>query len=585
MARSLPLRIGLMVTLLSAGLTAIMLSITLYLISVIYDLSLFEPKTPIDGPFTAVGLLAAAFIILLLPTLLLSRFLTKRLLKPLHQLTAKTRSYSFEGNPVSFELDSNDEFSELGKALQDMQEHLSDSHHQIELMAYRDPLTGLPNRRGLFQELRKLILWARKHESRIALLYIDLDHFKQVNDSSGHEQGDQILKDVTQRLLQLVNQQISHRELPFPEDLLLSRPGGDEFAIMLPEIQRVEEVEQLSQLIIEAMRQPFSIDDKYFSLTCSIGITLYPDDANSAERMLKHADIAMYESKKSGRNKASYFLPAMHRQVEERVVIQQGISSAIAENQLHIEYQPIVSLKSKKIIGAEALIRWHHPKRGRLGPETFIPIIEESDQIGALTVWIIETVAAELKTLPSLGDTSKLSINISSEILNKPELTRLVDEALQKVEAPNQRICLEITETSLMKDIDNTLPLLNQWKEAGYSIWIDDFGTGYSSLSYLARLPIDGVKIDRSFIRDLNNSKPVIETILALAKTMNLLTVSEGIEETYQQQELTTLGCGFGQGYLYSEPLRINALRERLEQQAKRDAHQLLQFKLPKDRN
>lgn len=562
-----------------------MISITLYLISVVYDLSLFEPKTPIDGSFTPVGLLATAFIILLLPTLLLSRFLTKRLLKPLHQLTAKTRNYSFEGNPVSFELDSNDEFSELGKALQDMQEHLSDSHHQMELMAYRDPLTGLPNRKGLFQELRKLILWARKHESRIALLYIDLDHFKQVNDSSGHEQGDQILKDVTHRLLQLVNQQISHRELPFPEDLLLSRPGGDEFAIMLPEIQRVEEVEQLSQLIIEAMRQPFSIDDKYFSLTCSIGITLYPDDANSAERMLKHADIAMYESKKSGRNKASYFLPAMHRQVEERVVIQQGISSAIAENQLHIEYQPIVSLKSKKIIGAEALIRWHHPKRGRLGPETFIPIIEESDQIGALTVWIIETVAAELKTLPSLGDTSKLSINISSAILNKPELTKLVDEALQKVEAPNQRICLEITETSLMKDIDNTLPLLNQWKEAGYSIWIDDFGTGYSSLSYLARLPIDGVKIDRSFIRDLNNSKPVIETILALAKTMNLLTVSEGIEETYQQQELTNLGCGFGQGYLYSEPLRINALRERLEQQAKREAHQLLQFKLPKDRN
>ncbi len=562
-----------------------MLSITLYLISVVYDLSLFELKTPIDGPFTAVGLLTTVYIILLLPTLLLSRFLTKRLLKPLHQLTAKTRSYSLEGTPVSFELDSNDEFSELGKALQEMQEHLNDSHHQIELMAYRDPLTGLPNRSGLFQELRKLILWARKHESRIALLYIDLDHFKQVNDSSGHEQGDQILKDVTQRLLQLVNQQISHRELPFPEDLLLSRPGGDEFAIMLPEILRVEEVEQLSQLIIEAMRQPFSIDDKYFSLTCSIGITLYPDDANSAERMLKHADIAMYESKKSGRNRASYFLPAMHRQVEERVVIQQGISSAIAENQLHIEYQPIVSLKSKKIIGAEALIRWHHPKRGRLGPETFIPIIEESDQIGALTVWIIETVAAELKTLPSLGDTSKLSINISSAILNKPELTRLVDEALQKVEAPNQRICLEITETSLMKDIDNTLPLLNQWKEAGYSIWIDDFGTGYSSLSYLARLPIDGVKIDRSFIRDLNNSKPVIETILALAKTMNLLTVSEGIEETYQQQELTNLGCGFGQGYLYSEPLRINALRERLEQQAKREAHQLLQFKLPKDRN
>ncbi len=480
MANTLPQRIGNIVTLLAVGLAAIMTSITLYLISVFYDFSLFGPGTPIEGALATVGVLAAIFVVLLLPTLVLARLLIKKLLKPLHQLTAKTRSYSLEGKPVSFELDSDDEFSELGKALQDMQEHISDSHQQIELMAYRDPLTGLPNRRGLFQELRKLIVWARKHESRIALLYIDLDHFKQVNDSSGHEQGDQVLKEVTQRLLQLVSQQISHRELPFPEDLLLSRPGGDEFAIMLPEIPRVEEAEQLSQRIIEAIQQPFSSDDKHFSLSCSIGITLYPDDANSAERMLKHADIAMYESKKAGRNRASYFLPAMHRQVEERVAIQQGISLAIAENQLHIEYQPIVSLKSRKIVGAEALLRWHHPKRGRLGPETFIPIIEESDQIGPLTVWIIETVAAELKTLPSLSETSKLSINISSAILNKPELTRLVDDALKKVEAPNQRICLEITETSLMKDIDSTLPLLNQWKEAGYSIWIDDFGTGYS---------------------------------------------------------------------------------------------------------
>lgn len=581
MAGSLSLRISLIITALSISLAVILLAITLYLISDLYNLSLMDSGRDTS---TIIGILAAAFILLLLPTLLFSRYLTQRLLKPLHQLTAKTRHYNLEGKPVSFELDADDEFSELGKALQDMQEHLSDSHQQMELMAYRDPLTGLPNRRGLFQELRKLILWARKHESRIALLYIDLDHFKQVNDSLGHEQGDQILKDVTQRLLGLVNQQISHRELPFPEDLLLSRPGGDEFAIMLPEIQRVEETEQLSQRIIDALQQPFSIDDKQFSLSCSIGITLYPDDANSAERMLKHAGIAMNEAKRSGRNRASYFLPAMHRQVEERVAIQQGISIAIAEDQLHIEYQPIVNLKTKKIIGAEALLRWHHPKRGRLGPETFIPIIEESDQIGPLTVWIIETVSEELKTLPDLGDTSKLSINISSAILNKPELTVLVDEALKKVDAPNQRICLEITETSLMEDIDNTLPLLNQWKDAGYSIWMDDFGTGYSSLNYLARLPIDGVKIDRSFIRDLDNSKPVIETILALAKTMNLLTVSEGIEETYQQQELTHLGCSFGQGYLYSEPLRIEALQKRLEQQAKRDAHQLLPFKRPKDR-
>ncbi len=579
MARSLSFRISVLILLLSIGLSASVLLIGFYLISAVYNVSIANLWQPQLTSVAPIWMFTAALFILIIPTLAITRLLTQQLLKPLQELTAKTRSYSPEGEPVSFELDSDDEFGELGKALQDMQENLSDSHSQLELMAYRDSLTGLTNRRGLYQELSKLIQWGRKQESRIALLYIDLDHFKQVIDSSSHAYGDQVLKDIAQRLLDAIKQQTLHNQLPFPEELLVSRPGGDQFVVMLPNIQHLDEAEQLSNRIIQAMQQSFSVNDRYFTLSCSIGITLYPDDANSAERMLRHADIAMYEAKRSGRNCVRYFLPAMHRQAEERVAIQQGISTAIAENQLYLEYQPIVNLHKNSIVGAEALLRWHHPQRGRLGPETFIPIIEESDQIAALTVWIIKTVAAEISALPLQKEVTKLSVNISSAILNKPELAAQVSAALFSVEAPNHRICLEITETSLMKDIDNTLPLLLRWKKAGYSIWIDDFGTGYSSLSYLARLPIDGVKIDRSFIRDFKNSRPVIEAIIALANTMNLLTVSEGIEEQHQQQKLTQLGCDFGQGYLYSEPLRIALLKEKLDQQAFRESRKPLIFR------
>ncbi|WP_417228236.1 putative bifunctional diguanylate cyclase/phosphodiesterase [Amphritea sp.] len=563
MAHSLSRRIGLIITFLSLVLTISLLLLGGYLLNVVHHVSIVELWLHSDNPLNLLGLWLAGFLLLLMPTLILAKQLSKKLLQPLHQLTEKTRTYNRQGPPVDFELHSDTEFSELSTALQVMQEHLSDSDIQLQRMTYRDTLTGLNNRFGLHQELSKLIRWARKQESRMALLYIDLDHFKQINASSSHAYGDQVLQIIAQRLLDVIKVQTQKQQLPFPEELLISRPGGDQFAVMLPDILHVDETEQLSGRIIEALQQPYHVNDKTFNLSCSIGITLYPDDANSAERMLKHADIAMYEAKHAGRNRARYFLPAMHREVEERVMIQQGISTAIATNQLFLEYQPIVDLQLHKLIGAETLIRWNHPQRGRLGPETFIPIIEESDQIGALTVWLIETAAAELAALPR-QQSAKLSINISSAILNKPELARLVNEALLRVSHSPHQLCLEITETSLMKDIDNTLPLLMQWKAAGYRIWIDDFGTGYSSLSYLARLPIDGVKIDRSFIRDLDHSKPVIEAILALAETMDLLTVCEGIETIEQQYAMTSLGCDFAQGFLFSEPLLIDQLKEQL---------------------
>ncbi|WP_432471550.1 EAL domain-containing protein [Amphritea sp. HPY] len=510
------------------------------------------------------GLIGGFFALLLL-ILPASQLLAKRLLKPLGALTERSRGFKVDGEPVSFRLPRNDEIGELGDALQDMQEHLYDSHEQMALMAYRDPLTSLPNRRGLYQELRKLILWAKQQDVKLALLFIDLDHFKQINDSSSHEYGDLILKEIAQRLLKLIRLQVKQQDLPFPEDLLLSRLGGDEFVAILPDVKWIDEAEEFGLKILESLQQPFAVNDKYFSLSCSIGITIFPDDATSTENMLKHADIAMFEAKRTGRNRVRFFMPEMHRLVEERILIQQGISTAIAEDQLFMEYQPIFDLQTEQLIGAEALLRWRHPERGKLEPETFIPVIEESDQIGPLTLWSIDRVCNNLSGICQNLDQFKLTINISSAILDRPEITQQISDILRQKNVPNHFICLEITETSLMQNLDSTLPLLQEWKNAGFSIWIDDFGTGYSSLSYLARLPIDGVKIDRSFIHDAN-SRPVVEAILALSQTMNLMSVSEGIEERSQLEELRRLGCHFGQGYLLSGPVGVNELRRMLKQ-------------------
>ena len=513
-----------------------------------------------------IGLVGGFFALLLL-MLPISQILAKRLLQPLDELTEKTRSFKVDGDPVSFRLQRNDEIGELSDALQEMQEHLYDSHEQMALMAYRDPLTSLPNRRGLYQELRKLILWGKQNNLKIALLFIDLDHFKQVNDSSSHEYGDLILKEVAQRLMKAVRLQLRNKQLPFPEDLLLSRLGGDEFVAVLPEIEWLDDAIGFSEQIIAALQKPFAVNDKYFNLSCSIGITVYPDDATSAENMLRHADTAMYEAKRTGRNRARFFLPEMHHQVEERIAIQQGIRTAIEEQQLFLEYQPIFDLRSNAMVGAEALLRWKHPERGKMEPDTFIPIIEESDQMGALTDWILRHLYTNLQDWNELELPLKLTVNISSALFNQPELAQQLNKTLLQLERPRQQICLEITETSLVENLEQTLPLLQQWQDAGYSIWIDDFGTGYSSLNYLARLPIDGVKIDRSFIHDLENSRPVIESIIALAESMDLLVVCEGIEEQHQHAELSEMGCFFGQGYLLSGPISLDHLYQLAREQ------------------
>jgi len=503
-----------------------------------------------------------ALLLLILPA---SQLLAKRLLKPLDELIERSRGFKLDGEPVSFRLHRDDEIGELGDALQEMQEQLCDSHEQMALMVYRDRLTSLPNRRGLYRELRKLIMWARQQDVKLALLIIDLDHFKQINDSSSHEYGDLILKEIAQRLLKLIRLQVKVQDLPFPEDLLLSRLGGDEFVAILPDVKLIDNANEFAFKVLESLQQPFTVNDKHFSLSCSIGITIFPDDATSTENMLKHADIAMNEAKQSGRNQVRFFMPEMHRLVEERILIQQGISAAIAEDQLFMEYQPIFDLQTDQLIGAEALLRWRHPERGTLEPETFIPVVEESDQIGPLTLWSINQVCDNLSEICQTLGQFKLTINISSAILDQPEITQQISDILRQKNVPNHFICLEITETSLMKNLDSTLPLLQEWKDAGFSIWIDDFGTGYSSLSYLARLPVDGVKIDRSFIHDAN-SLPVIEAILALSQTMNLMSVSEGIEEQSQLDELRKLGCRFGQGYLLAGPLGIDELRRILKQ-------------------
>ncbi|MFC6670450.1 putative bifunctional diguanylate cyclase/phosphodiesterase [Marinobacterium aestuariivivens] len=453
----------------------------------------------------------------------------------------------------------------LADALEQMRLRVHHSHKTISRMAYRDPLTGLANRHLLQQELERLIDWGGE---RLAMLFIDLDHFKRVNDSAGHAVGDQVLKTVAARLERLVES--LQRESP----PLLARLGGDEFTLVIPHLEHPDSAGTIADRIAGLLAEPLAVCGQQFQVTASIGITLYPDDSNSLIDLMRHADIAMYAAKQAGRHRFCFFEPTMNLQVHEHLTVLQGIDRALSENQLFLEYQPIFDLQHDRLTGAEALLRWRHPEQGLIPPGRFIPIVEETDRIEALTLWVLTQACRELRDrfLPQAPD-FKLTFNVSGVALQSDSLRDGVLEILAHEGVPAANLRIEITETTMMRDVGKSSETLRHWQQAGLRVLIDDFGTGYSSLSYLTNLPIDGLKIDRSFIDDLHpgGQFPVVEAILALSRSLGIETIAEGIETDAQLQALRQMQASHGQGYLLGRPMPATQLLARLDE-ARRDS-------------
>ena len=432
---------------------------------------------------------------------------------------------------------------------------------KIYNLAYYDELTELPNRELFSQSLERTIAVAKKDDEKFAVLFVDLDRFKRINDTLGHTIGDELLKDVANRLAKCTRStdSVAHLDPTASGNIKLARLGGDEFVIKLYGVDTEESVSIVAARIIDALTPPFTCAGHQFVVTPSIGIALYPQDGKSGEELLMNADSAMYRAKAVGRNNYKFYSETMRTKSLHRLDLENLIRTAIEEEQFELYFQPKVDAKTFRLVGAEALLRWHHPERGPIGPDEFIPIAEETGLIVPIGQWVINEACKHVKVWStSPVGAVPVSVNISSHQFRDNGLVQDVLGAVAAAGIETKNLELEITESVLLQDVDKTLIELKSLKEAGISLSIDDFGTGYSSLSYLKRFPIDTIKIDRSFVKDLHkdtDDAAICAAILAMSQQLGLNVVAEGVETREQLEFLQRHGCNHIQGYICSKPL------------------------------
>lgn len=416
---------------------------------------------------------------------------------------------------------------------------------QIERQANYDELTGLANRNLFMDRLKQAQAYAHRHESGLAVLFIDLDNFKHINDSLGHDSGDLLLTQVASRLSDSVN-----------EGDTVTRQGGDEFVLILSE---EGDAQTVSQNILKAMSTPFDINGRELRITCSIGIACYPKDGEDQQTLLKNADAAMYRAKELGRNNAQYYTAGMNIKAMERLELENGLYHALARNEFLLHYQPQVDLRTGEIVGMEALVRWQHPERGLVSPAIFIPVAEDSGLIVPLGEWVLRTACAQNKAWQLAGHKPiSVAVNLSARQFRQPGLVEKVADILKETELDPTCLELELTESLVMQDVEKTIATLSRLKVMGVKLSIDDFGTGYSSLSYLKRFPIDTLKIDQSFVRDITtdpDDAAIARSIISMAHDMQLRVIAEGVETEAQKSFLSLRRCDEIQGYLFSKPV------------------------------
>jgi diguanylate cyclase (GGDEF)-like protein len=420
----------------------------------------------------------------------------------------------------------------------------------IRHQAHFDPLTQLPNRRLFLDRLGQDTVKARRDQQPLALLLIDLDEFKEVNDTLGHDAGDRLLQEAAQRIRHCVR-----------DTDTVARLGGDEFTVVLTELSDRTHVEDIAQKILDRLAEPFQLGDEVVYVSASLGITLYPNDADDIDTLLKHADQAMYAAKKQGRNRFSYFTAALQEAAQARLKLSRELREAVAGNQFVVHYQPIVELASGRIRKAEALLRWQHPAGGLISPATFVPLAEDTGLINTIGEWVSRMSAQQAKAWRErFGADFQISVNMSP-VQFRAEGRTHIDAWMQHLQAiglPGSNLVIEITESLLPHAAKDVTDQLFRFRDAGIGIAIDDFGTGYSTLSYLKQFPIDYVKIDRSFVRDLEtdpNDMALSRAIILMAHELGLKVIAEGVETAAQRDLLAAAGCDFAQGYLYARPL------------------------------
>ncbi len=422
-------------------------------------------------------------------------------------------------------------------------------------LAQHDILTGLPNRRLFTEIINHELAQARRTRHKVALLFLDLDRFKEINDTFGHETGDELLREVSKRI-----------KAGIRETDAAARMGGDEFNIVLADLVRTEDITPIARKIMDSFKKTFTVAGYHLQVTASIGISVFPDDAEDITVLFRYADIAMYHAKERGRNAFQFYNTDINIRSIERLRFENYLRQALARGEFLVHYQPQVVVRTGRIVAAEALVRWRHPDYGLLDSKDFVPAAESIGFIAAIDIWVLKTACTQFKAWMDKGYISLLvAVNLSSRIFQDPDFVETVLGILDETGLPPDRLEVEITESIAMDDIERTIMVLNQLAARRIGVTIDDFGTGYSSLNYLKRLPIKRVKIDQSFVKDIAtdpDDRAIIQAVTAMAHTMKLSVVAEGVETEDQLSFLRSAGCDEAQGYLFGKSLPPEEFRE-----------------------
>jgi diguanylate cyclase (GGDEF)-like protein len=438
---------------------------------------------------------------------------------------------------------------------------------EIEHLAYHDALTGLPNRPLFIDRLIIALAHASRGNQKLAVFFLDLDRFKDINDSLGHSIGDALLKSVADRVRRCVR-----------EGDTIARFGGDEFTLMIPKIDHFEDAAKIAQKIIETLKIPFQIADRELFVTTSIGVSIFPGDGLDPETLVRNADTAMYRAKEQGRDNYQLYAPAMNARALERLALENTLRKALSNDELVLHYQPQVDARTNAVIGVEALVRWQHPELGLLSPAHFISVAEVSGLIVPIGEWILKTACRQLKVWQKkIGPDFIVAVNLSARQFQQPDLVEQIRAAIAEAGISPSSLEVEITESNAMQNADNTIHILRELKAAGIRISMDDFGTGYSSLNYLKRFPIDTLKLDRMFVSDITTDKTdaaIVGAVIQMAHILDLKVVAEGVEKEDQLEFLRRQGCDVIQGYLFSRPLPAADLEPFVLERKKAHAYQ-----------